>query len=145
MSLLETPYHPLVIHFPIAFYCLGMFFTLWYLWQRQAQDEGFAYRIFGLSLLASLVVVLTGVMDRGQLDYDDPRQAAIDQHVTAAMGFIICNALLLYFRFRWPDVVDSERRWVYLTVMLVGLSCLVIAGHNGGVLVYQLGVGVNLR
>jgi len=139
---MQPPYHTIFVHFPIALYLLGVLMTLGYLWRQEADFERFAYWAFLLSLAAAVIASLVGLVDKGQLAFDDPRQGAIDRHVTAAIFFAILNALVVYTRFRWQDILDGPKRWLYLGLLLVGAIVLAAAGHLGGELVYSLQVGI---
>ena len=144
---MQPPYHPLFVHFPIALYFLGVLLTLGYLWgkgapARRADYERFAYWAFILSWLAAITASLVGLIDQGQLNYDDPRRDALDQHITQSILFIIFNGLVVYTRFRWPHVLAGPRRWLYLGLIGVGIITLTAAGWLGGRLVYELQVGI---
>lgn len=121
--------------------------TLGYLWrptnyERQTDYDRFAYWSFFLSWLAAIVASLVGLIDRGALDYNDPRLDTLDQHITQAILFIIINGLVLYIRFRWPDVLNSSRRWLYLGLIGLGVVVITATGWLGGKLVYELQVGI---
>lgn len=121
--------------------------TLGYLWRpadhgRQADYDRFAYWSFFLSWLAAIVASLVGLIDRGRLDYNDPRIDTLDQHITQAILFIMINGLVLYIRFRWPDVLNSSRRWLYLGLIGLGVVVIIATGWLGGKLVYELQVGI---
>lgn len=139
---MQPPYHPLFVHFPIAFYFLGVLLTFGYLWRRVDDYERFAYWVFLLGWIAGIVASLVGLIDRGQLEYDDSRIMALNQHISQAMLFLIVNGLVLYMRFRWPDVLQSSRRWLYVGLMIFGAITLAATGWYGGELVYGLQVGV---
>ncbi len=144
MTLFGHPLHPMTVHFPIAFYLLGVLLTVGYLWRGQADYERFAYWSFLLSWLAALTASLAGLVDQNQLAVDDPRLGAVNNHITAGVALIVLNGLLLYMRFRWPDVL-SRYRWRYLGLMAVGLATLLTTAWLGGELVYRLGVGVQVE
>ena len=139
---MQPPYHPLFVHFPIAIYLLGCLMTTAALWRKEADTERFAYWSFLLSWPAAIIASLVGLVDRGQLNFDDPRRDALDQHITLAVLFIIINGLVLYTRFRWPDVLYSDRRWLYLGLIALGAVTLTATGWWGGELVYNLQVGI---
>jgi len=131
------------VHFPIALYLLGVLLTLGYLWRRRAPDyERFAYWAFLLSWVAVAVAALAGLIDLGSLAPDDPRRAVINNHITSGVALLIINGLVLYFRFRWPDVLAGSRRWVYLALVVAGIVAVVLTGWLGGKLVYTLKVGI---
>jgi uncharacterized membrane protein len=131
MTFFGHPLHPMTSHFPIAFYILGVFLTIVYLWRDQHDVERFAYWSFGLSWLAVLFSSLVGLIRRGSLN----------NHITAGVILLIINGLLLYMRFRWPNVL-THRRWPYLGLMAAGLVAVLVTAWLGGELVYGLGVGV---
>lgn len=136
------PLHPMFVHFPIALYLLGVLLTLGYLWRRTPDYERFAYWAFLLAWVAVAVAALAGLIDLGSLAPDDPRRAVINNHITSGVALLIINGLVLYFRFRWPDVLAGSRRWVYLALMVTGIVAVVLTGWLGGKLVYTLKVGI---
>ncbi len=140
--MLQPPYHPLFVHFPIALYLLGVLLTLGYFTRKEPDYERFAYWSFFLSWVGAIVAALVGLVDRGVLNYDDPRLDSLDRHVTPAILFIIFNGLLLYSRFRWPDILASPRRRFYLVLLTLGLVTITVTGWLGGELVYGLQIGV---
>lgn len=143
MTLLGHPVHPLTVHYPIAFFVLGTGLTLIYLWRGQSQVEQFAYWCFLASWITTVLASIFGLIDQNQLAIDDPRQRAVNNHITAGVSLIIVNGLLVYMRFRWPDVL-RRYRWQYLAIMILGLIAVLTTGWLGAELVYQLGVGVNV-
>jgi uncharacterized membrane protein len=140
--MLNRPFHPMFVHFPIALYLLGVLLTLGYLWRRVPDYERFAYWVFVLSWIGVAAAALAGLVDLGGLAPDDARRDAINQHITSGVALLIINGLLVYSRFRWSDVLTSPRRWAYLALMAGGAAVVVLTGWLGGKLVYDLKVGV---
>jgi uncharacterized membrane protein len=140
--MIGRPLHPMFVHFPIALYLLGVLLTLGYLWRRNPDYERFAYWAFLLAWVAVAVAALAGLVDLGSLAPDDPRRAVINNHITSGVALLIINGLVLYFRFRWPDVLAGSRRWVYLALVVAGIVAVVLTGWLGGKLVYTLKVGI---
>jgi uncharacterized membrane protein len=130
------------VHFPIALYLLGVLLILGYLWRRVPDYERFAYWAFVLAWIGVAVAALAGLVDLGSLAPDDPRRDAINRHITSGVALLVINGLVVYFRFRWPDVLTSSRRWVYLALVAAGVVVVVLTGWLGGILVYDLKVGV---
>ena len=139
---MQGPFHPLFVHFPIALYVVGFLLTLRYLWRKQAADDHFAYQAFVLSLISAIVASVVGLIDRGQIEYDDPRTTILNQHITYAILFMILSGLVVYSRFRWPAILTSSQQWWYLALILAGLVTITATGWFGGELVYEWGVGV---
>ena len=136
------PVHPMFVHFPIALYLLGVLLTLGYLWRHNPEFERFAYWVFLLAWIAAAFAALTGLVDLGSLAPNDVRRDSINRHITSGVALFIVNGLVVYFRFRWPDVLASSRRWAYLVLIAAGVVIVVITGWLGGRLVYDLEVGV---
>jgi uncharacterized membrane protein len=135
------PLHPLTVHFPVAFYILGVGLTLVHLWRGQAEAGRFAAWSFMLSWLAALLASLVGLVDQSQLPLADPRRSYINNHITAGVALIVINGLLVYLRFRWPDVL-ARYRWRYLGLMALGLVTVLATAWLGGELVYRWQIGI---
>jgi uncharacterized membrane protein len=144
MTLLGHPIHPMTVHFPIAFYLLGVGLTFIYLWRKESSFETFAYWSFLVSWVTTIIASMVGLIDQSQLTVDDPRQTNVNNHITAGVVLIVLNGLLVYMRFRWPDVLQRHR-WSYLILMILGAVTTIVTGWLGGELVYKLGVGVNFQ
>jgi len=147
MTFFDHPLHPMAVHFPIALYLLGVLLTLVYLWRKNPEIERFAYWCFLLSGLGAVVASLVGLIDQSRLDLNDPRRANVNSHITAGVALIIINGLLVYMRFRWPDVLTryqwvTRYRWVYLGLMAAGVIIVFITAWLGAELVYRWQIGV---
>ena len=140
--MIGQPFHPMFVHFPIALYLLGVLLTLGYVWRRAPEFERFAYWAFVLSWIGAAVAALAGLVDLGGLAPDDARRDSINQHITSGVALLIINGLVVYFRFRWPDVLTGSRRWAYLALVAAGVVVVVLTGWLGGKLVYELQVGI---
>jgi len=145
MTFFGHPLHPMTVHFPIAFYLLGILLTAGYLWQGRTEYDRFAYWCFVLSSLGALVTSLTGLVDQNRLELTDPRRAPVDDHITAAVALLIINGLIIYLRLRRADVLNSSQRWIYLGLLVAGTAALLVTAWLGAELVYRLQVGVQPR
>ena len=142
MTFFGHPLHPMTVHFPIAFYLLGVLLTLIYLWRGEKEVEQFAYWSFILSFIGTIVASVVGLIDQSQLDLNDPRRVMVNNHITASVALLIINGVLIYMRFRWPDVLSGKYRWPYLGLMALGVAAVLTTAWLGGELVFQLQVGV---
>jgi uncharacterized membrane protein len=136
------PLHPAIVHFPIAFYLLGVLLTAATLWRRTSDYERFAYWAFVLAWIGVGAAALLGLVDQGSLPPGDPRRDTINNHITGGVALLILNGLVVYYRFRWKDVLTGPRRWQYLGLMAAGVAALTLTGFWGGELVYRLKVGI---
>ena len=131
----------MTVHFPIAFYLLGVLLTVAYLWRGQADYERFAYWSFVLSWLATIMASLVGLIDQNQLELTDPRRNNVNTHITAGVALLVISGLLVYARFRWADAL-TRHRWLYLGLMALGVLAVLATAWLGAELVYRLRVGV---
>ncbi len=131
----------MTVHFPITFYILGVVLTLFYLWRGHSEVEHFAYWSFMFSGIAAIIASLVGLIDQNQLELNDPRRITVNNHITAGVILMIINSLLVYMRFRWPDVL-IRYRWPYLALMALGLAAVWLTAWLGAELVYRLHVGL---
>jgi uncharacterized membrane protein len=142
MTLFGHPFHPMTVHFPIAFYLLGVLLTLIYLGRGNKEFEQFACWSFILSFIGTIVASVVGLIDQSQLNLNDPRRAAVNNHITASVALLIINGLLIYMRFRWPTVLSGKYRWAYLGLMALGVVAVLTTAWLGAELVFQLQVGI---
>ena len=141
MTLFGHPLHPMTIHFPIVFYLLGATLTALHLWRGHTEHERLAYQVFLVSLAATILSSLVGLIDQSQLAIDDPRRANVNPHITFGVILLIINGLLVYMRFRWRDVL-TRYRWRYLGLMTVGVGAVLTTAWLGAELVYRWQVGI---
>lgn len=116
--------------------------TVAYLWRKTTDYERFAYWSFFLAWIAAIVASVVGLIDRGQISYDHPSTAVLNQHITQAILFIVVSGLVIYSRFRWPTILSSEHKWWYLGLISFGVITLTATGWFGGELVYQWHIGL---
>jgi uncharacterized membrane protein len=143
MTLLGHPPHPMTVHFPIAFYLLGVLLTFIYLWRGDRELERFAYWSFFLGFIGTIVASIVGLVDQSQLEINDPRRAIVNNHITAGVVLLVINGLLIYMRFRWPTVLSGKYRWPYLGLMALGVAAVLTTAWLGGELVFQWQVGIS--
>jgi uncharacterized membrane protein len=141
MTFFGHPFHPMTSHFPIALYLLGVLLTGAFLWLGQTDFERFAYWSFILSWLATVVSSLVGLIDQNQLEMADPRRENVNAHITAGVTLLMINGLLVYMRFRWPDVL-TRFRWSYMGLMALGVVAVVTTAWLGAELVFRLQIGI---
>jgi uncharacterized membrane protein len=132
----------MTVHFPIAFYLLGVLLTLIYLWRENEEVEQFAYWSFILGFIGTIVASVVGLIDQNQLELNDPRRVTVNNHITASVALLIINGLLIYMRFRWQDVLSGKYRWAYLGLLMSGVVAVLATAWLGGELVFQLQVGI---
>jgi uncharacterized membrane protein len=144
------PFHPRLVHFPIALSLAGIAFVFlgFLLPGRFTQDPNKRDRWIGygqLSLLLGwlgvLAAVASGLMDQSRAPDIPQVTRVINQHITTGIALLVVLGFALYWPLR-DKRFWSERRPAYLVLLFVVLILVLLESWLGGKLVYQLGVGV---
>jgi uncharacterized membrane protein len=153
--------HPATVHFPIALLLVGSVAALAYPFRPFGLDlRMFAWLLLGLGWFGALVAILTGLVAQSGLPPEAPYRDVLNWHIGGGVAQLILYGLLLYMGWIYrsararkrraaagrtgDDLLDdpSARWWVTLLLVAGALSVLA-TGWNGGILVYEWGVGVN--
>ncbi|MCS6845421.1 MAG: DUF2231 domain-containing protein [Caldilineales bacterium] len=140
----SLPWHPRLVHFPIALLLTGSAAALAYLlgWRR-ASLASLAWATLTLGWVAIFPAVLSGLVDQSRFTVPAAAQDVISLHIASGLALIVVYGLALYERLRSPAALDlaSRRAWLIL-VLAVGVALLVASSALGGRLVYEFEVGV---
>ncbi|MGE5603778.1 MAG: DUF2231 domain-containing protein [Nitrososphaerales archaeon] len=144
MQFLETlaPFHPRVVHFPIALSIVGALFILYGTVRRQDRWTGYGQMTLLLGWLGVMVAIVTGLIDQASAPQNATVATVINQHITAGIALVIAIGLALYWPLRDKKLWTTSTRWWYLALLVVIVVLVLIEGWLGGKLVYHLGVGV---
>jgi len=138
----SLPLHPTLVHYPIALLMIGAFLSLisTWRWRERLQDIAFWSLLSGWVL--TLPAIITGLIDKNDLQAESLANQVADQHTTAIFVMWGLFGLALYFQYRWRTDRTSVQRWILTALLVIASIVLIYAGHLGGRLVYELGVGV---
>jgi uncharacterized membrane protein len=141
---LETfsPFHPRVVHFPIALSIVGVLFILYGIVRRQDRWMLYGQVTLLLGWLGVMAAVVTGLIDQANAPQDAAVAAVINQHITAGVALLIGAGLALYWPVKDKKLFRSPARWGYVALLVVIVLLVFIEGWLGGKLVYQYHVGV---
>jgi uncharacterized membrane protein len=150
MNLFPDPFHPAVVHFPIALILVGTAFSAVVAFWRKSPLTWVAAVLLGLGALGAWSAVESGESAGGLLEKGTPeREALVDSHetwakrtlmvTTAAAALAVATALLG----AWPRIA----RGVSILAIIASASAAFAVyetGHRGGELVYRHGAGVEM-
>jgi uncharacterized membrane protein len=130
--------HVVLIHFPIALFLCGSLFDFLAHWTRKATLAAAAYYNLMVAALASLPVVVTGILAwRLQLEGQSLKGVLLQHLVLAAISTaLIWLAWWLHFRAQRTQRAKPAYR---LAVEFMGVIAITLTAHLGGFL-----SGVNL-
>lgn len=129
---MNDPWHPSLVHFPVAFFLLEAFLIVLWSRKRDPAYERFAWLVFRLAMGLLPVVMAAGWIDAGGLN---PR---VVRHFSAAVSLLVWNGFRLLWRLRSGPAMwaSPHRRWAY--ALLAGSVVLTaLTGHLGGDIVYD--------
>ncbi|KAA3615645.1 MAG: hypothetical protein D8M58_15735 [Calditrichaeota bacterium] len=136
--------HPQIVHFPIALLTVAVIADLIsYFWQKEFFNK-MALTLLLVGVLTAFFAVQSGDTAMENLNNIKPIKYLLDQHESAGEAVLklfglalILKAVLLYLK--------KEQLYIKILisiVMLMGVFKIYQAGHLGGILVYEKGVGV---
>jgi uncharacterized membrane protein len=143
--MLETllPFHPRVVHFPIALSIVGALFIVVGLLRRQDRWTGYGQITLLLGWLGIMAAVVTGLIDQTNAPQNADVAAVINQHITVGIALLVAVGLALYWPLRNKKLWSTSSRWGYLALLVVIVVLVLVEGWLGGKLVYHFGVGVS--
>jgi uncharacterized membrane protein len=147
-----SPYHPRLVHFPIALSLVGVFFILvgWLLSirARSGQIDAAHWQGYGrLSLILGWVGVLaaiaSGLIDQSRAPDTVEVRQVINQHIGAGLALLVVLGLAIYWPIKNKTLMSNpSRRWLYFALLVLAAVLVLVESWLGGRLVYHLGVGV---
>ena len=141
--MLGLPLHPFLVHFPIAFLSIGALAAILFrLWPHQQGESWGVYSLL-VGWLLTIPALITGLIDKSALPADSPANQLANTHTTGmiAMWAIFGLALYVYYLGRKRGGLSGYQQWAWYGLLVLGLVVLILAGHGGARLVYELGVG----
>lgn len=125
-------WHPIVVHLPIGFGVLACLFLLAGQWSRYNFVNPVISLISWLSVIASLMAVVSGLLLADQGDYDSEQ---VFRHQWAGL---ITTVLLLLMALYAPRLKEGKASppWVKSLGAVGVLGALTLTGHWGGVLTH---------
>jgi len=138
------PLHPSLVHFPIALLLAGTFAAI--VFRLGARPVGEQWGLY--ALLAGWILVIpaliTGLIDKSALPPDSPENQLANIHTTGMFVMWGLYGLALYLHYVWAKkaALTGTRQWIWFGLLILASIVLILAGHQGGRLVYELGVGV---
>ena len=125
--------HPILVHFPIAFYFLEFIILAACVLRRKPEYEFHARTVFWLGYGLMLLAMGAGLFDAGGFD---GVRGAVRRHAMAALGVFAIYTLRAVFYRLTPKPSEVMVR-IYLAGALLGYAAVILTGFLGGLLVYS--------
>ncbi len=142
MELPFLPYlqrlHPKVIHFPIALFIGAMGVEVLSLIFKKDNLHRTAFHMYIMATVITPFVVLTGLQEAERLHLSHPLLTIHRNFALLTMwGSLVSLPVLWLAKKKGEKVL----RIVFIVFLLLLATFVSIAGHNGGRMVYEYGVG----
>ncbi|MBI4357910.1 MAG: DUF2231 domain-containing protein [Candidatus Omnitrophica bacterium] len=130
---LPIPIHPILVHFPIAFYFLELILIAFWLSRKDEAYLRFARFSFRLGYVMMILAMAGGLIDVGGIQNITGK---VRTHVLAAITvFLFYTVRAGYWRLAKPET--SHYGFTQLLLSLSGNILVAVAGYFGGMLVYE--------
>ena len=131
--------HPKVIHFPIALFIGAMGMEVLSLIFKKDNLHRTALHLYILATVITPFVVLTGLQEADHLHLKHPVLTIHRNFALLTMWGSLVSLPILWLAKREGEKV---LRIIFIIFLLMLATFVSIAGHNGGRMVYEYGVGV---
>lgn len=140
-SIKSHPIHPILVSFPIAFYCGALFFDLMGIMFHSDQFWMIGQYLTAAGVITAIIAAVPGIIDYATTV--PPQSTAKDR---ATKHALLNSAALTLFVVSL--VCRGDRKYIPMVIAaieLTGVVLTVIAGWLGGTLVYRNQIGVDPR
>ena len=145
-DLTGVPFHPQLVHFPIAFLLLSFVFDLVGAVRNSDKWNQFGGFILLLAIISAFAALQSGESSKETLNpMTENLQEAVEEHENLASTTFFFILVLGIFRgwLQLKGMFNSWLRWGYIILIGTGVFMILRVGNLGGKLVYQHGAGVN--
>ena len=143
MDLLSIPHvhllHPKVIHFPIALFIGAMGMEVLSLIFKKDNLHRTAFHMYIFATVITPFVVITGLQEAEHIHLGHPILTIHRNFALLTMWVSLVSLPILWLAKREGEKV---LRIIFIIFLLMLATFVSIAGHNGGRMVYEYGVGV---
>ncbi|MBI1976432.1 MAG: DUF2231 domain-containing protein [Candidatus Omnitrophica bacterium] len=132
--------HPMIVHFPIALFIGAMGLELFAVVLKKEKLHSAAWINFILAVLGSVIAVITGWFEAEHLHLVS--HPVFNTH--RLFGFLTVGLGVAALALLGPLKKRSNRwfRFLFLLILIWGVSLVSIGAYYGGRLVYEYGIGV---
>ncbi len=128
------PFHPMLVHFPIALTGAAAFFILLALILKSWELEQVAFANMALASLSTVAAGVTGIMDNVNT-YEGIAPNANAKIMLAALLLLLTAGTSLV-RWRTPNLFQRPARVWYVAAILVSFGISLVLAYLGGVILY---------
>jgi uncharacterized membrane protein len=134
--------HPFFVHATVAFLIVGGLAEAYGIWRLRDGVERFGGTLVVLGTVSLVPTIAAGFLAENSLSLSPAGLAAVDDHTR--LGLLVLGVFVpLLLMKAWGCGRPPERwRGFYVALLLVGIGLAAATAYVGGLMVYELGVGV---
>jgi uncharacterized membrane protein len=133
------PLHPKLVHFPLALFVTALGFDAVSLLFKNEGLHKTALNMYVLAALVTPLVVRTGMWEAERLNLSHP---ILESHRTFALWTMWLSLMSLPVLWSFKKWLPKYFRMLFVLFLIGVAGAVTLAGHNGGRMVYEYGVGV---
>jgi len=137
-------FHPLIVHFPIAFLTMFFFLDVAGTLTRHENWRRIASVLLYFGVIGVLCAVAAGIHAASTISHGEAAHKVMEKH--EQLGLIV--AFLTITLAVWRIIVGEKLKWfaniIHLGIAALILLIMTIGADLGGLLVYEYGVGVGV-
>lgn len=141
-------WHPLTVHFPIAFLSLSGLLSIYLVFSFKKTIAQFNLGLLLLGILTAIISLYTGDIEDGAVSRKlcDPKVLKDHENYAYYMVYMFSASFLSWLVILFKSFKQLKN--IFLSIILVlnlgGLGSLIYVGHLGASLVYKQAAGVNI-
>jgi uncharacterized membrane protein len=133
--ILTHPYHPRVIHFPIALSYLGVIVVLLAWWRRDSFWDRVAFYTMILVALTTVLAGLTGMLENQRFYAGNAPNSTLK--VGLSILLLLISAGAAFWRWRQPEILsNSPGKYLYVLAFFICAGLTTLLGSLGGIIVW---------
>jgi uncharacterized membrane protein len=137
MRLLGHPVHPMLVHFPIAFFSAGTVCDV-LAWFGVPNAWGAAFSSLAIGVATAIPAAIAGVVDFARLEEKLLASATRHMFLMGAAWLVYLAAVLV----RYSQMqLNPTPELAPILLSVGGLGLLLVGAYTGGELVYRFGAG----
>jgi uncharacterized membrane protein len=144
MRILGHPIHPMLVHFPIAFWTVAAAAYVGELVGVPALPEGLALTANVAGLVTAIAAMAAGFVELVAIDSKSPAMPVATRHMMAMLAAWLCFLVAALLP-RFDVFGDGTLRLAIAAAAVLGLLLMAAGGFLGGRLVYRYRVGASDR
>jgi len=133
------PFHPKIVHFPVALFFSALIFDLLSFVFKKSYLHQTAICTYILAVFTAPLAVLTGGWEKDALHLRHPILERHEFFATITMWFSLVSLPIVWFI---QKKYSQYFRPIFFVCLIAASIFVTLAAHQGGRMVYEYGVGI---